>query len=107
MYALLSGRSRSRSVSRSRSPRYHPGSRGGHRSRYFVIAIRPIHSTDARGFIMDANMLLFRSYSPSPRRRDEYSASPGRRPADHTGSPGESPRRDHEDWNEAANGYDE
>ncbi|XP_057523761.1 serine/arginine-rich SC35-like splicing factor SCL30 [Amaranthus tricolor] len=70
-------RSRSRSVSRSRSPRYHSSSRGGHRSR---------------------------SYSPSPRRREEYSPSPGRRPVDHTGSPGESPRRDHEDWNEAANG---
>ncbi|XP_057523017.1 serine/arginine-rich SC35-like splicing factor SCL30 isoform X2 [Amaranthus tricolor] len=60
-------RSRSRSVSRSRSPPYHSVSRGGHHSR---------------------------SYSPSPRRREEYSASPTRRPVDKSGSPRESPRGD-------------
>ncbi|CAO2825505.1 unnamed protein product [Amaranthus hypochondriacus] len=60
-------RSHSRSVSRSRSPPYHSVSRGGHHSR---------------------------SYSPSPRRREEYSASPTRRPVDKSGSPWDSPRGD-------------
>ncbi|XAR72011.1 hypothetical protein NMG60_11018499 [Bertholletia excelsa] len=53
------GRSRSRSVSRSRSPHYPSSSRGRHRSR---------------------------SYSPAPRRRD-YSTSPNRRHADNSRSP--------------------
>lgn len=80
-------RSRSRSVSRSRSPHYRSVSKGGHRSR---------------------------SYSPSPRRRDEYSASPSRRPVDRSRSPRGSPPRggdgrrsyshDHEDRNETATG---
>ncbi|XP_021855484.1 serine/arginine-rich SC35-like splicing factor SCL30 [Spinacia oleracea] len=65
--AGYSRRSRSRSVSRSRSPRYRSGSKGGHRSR---------------------------SYSASPKRRDELSASPSRRPVDRSRSPREdSPPR--------------
>ncbi|EEF29231.1 serine/arginine-rich SC35-like splicing factor SCL30 [Ricinus communis] len=59
------GRSRSRSL--SHSPRHHLGSRSRYRSR---------------------------SFSPAPRRRD-YSASPGRRHADHARSPsGLPPGRD-------------
>ncbi|XP_021768994.1 serine/arginine-rich SC35-like splicing factor SCL30 [Chenopodium quinoa] len=81
-------RSRSRSVSRSRSPRFRSGSgsKGVHHSR---------------------------SYSPSPRRHEEYSASPSRRPVDRSRSPRDSPRGgdarksfspDHEDRNETAVG---
>ncbi|XP_028769929.1 serine/arginine-rich SC35-like splicing factor SCL30 [Neltuma alba] len=87
------GRSRSRSVSRSRSPRYHSGSR----SRY--------HS---------------RSYSPTTRRRGDYSVSPRPRGV-HPRSPrgpsverdGDQKRRSYSpgygngpDYH-AANGYDE
>ncbi|OVA16514.1 RNA recognition motif domain [Macleaya cordata] len=89
------GRSRSRSVSRSRSPRYPSGSRGRYRSR---------------------------SNSPAPRRRDDYSDSPRRRPVDHSRSPRDVPHeRDNDhtrrrsyspgyvdaDRNQADNGYDE
>ncbi|XWS07757.1 hypothetical protein CRYUN_Cryun41cG0018100 [Craigia yunnanensis] len=54
------GRSRSRSLSPMRSPHHPSGSRGRYRSR---------------------------SYSPVPRRRGNYSVSPGRRHADHPSSP--------------------
>ncbi|KAL9230137.1 hypothetical protein vseg_005525 [Gypsophila vaccaria] len=56
--------SASRSVSRSRSPHHPSGSRGGRRSR---------------------------SFSGSPRRRNDYSASPGRRPSERSRSPRGSP----------------
>ena len=39
IYVVLPGRSRSRSVSRSRSPPYHSVSRGGHHSRYVINAV--------------------------------------------------------------------
>ncbi|KAG5052958.1 hypothetical protein JHK87_005156 [Glycine soja] len=58
------GRSRSRSVTRSRSPPYHSGSRNRYRSR---------------------------SYSPAPRRQSDYSVSP-RRQAEHPRSPRGPPR---------------
>ncbi|KAK1298618.1 Serine/arginine-rich splicing factor 33 [Acorus calamus] len=88
------GRSHSRSVSRSRSPRYGSASRARHRSR---------------------------SYSPAPRRRADYSPSPRRRDSGSPRSPRdhrkrrseEDPRRshspDHGDANrkEAGNGYAE
>ncbi|KAF3433698.1 hypothetical protein FNV43_RR24801 [Rhamnella rubrinervis] len=64
----VSDRSRSRSLSRSRSPRYPSGSRG----RY-----------------------LSRSPSPAPKRRSNYSASPSRRHAEHPRSPrGPPPERE-------------
>ncbi|XP_077239022.1 SC35-like splicing factor 30 [Tasmannia lanceolata] len=92
------GRSRSRSVSRSRSPRYPSSSRIRHRSRS-------------------------RSYSPAPRRRADYSVSPGRKEADHQRSSrersqerddGHNRRRSYSpagysdpNRNEAGNGYRE
>lgn len=98
IFVLLPGRSHSRSVSRSRSPPYHSVSRGGHHSRYIVNAVHLSHFllifTEARWFIWMLMSLLFRSYSPSPRRREEYSASPTRRPVDKSGSPWDSPRGD-------------
>ncbi|KAI3850677.1 hypothetical protein MKW98_030737 [Papaver atlanticum] len=60
------GRSCSRSLYRSRSPRYPSGSRGRYRSR---------------------------SNSPAPRRKADYSVSPRRRPEDHSRSPLPVPRR--------------
>ncbi|KAF7133136.1 hypothetical protein RHSIM_Rhsim09G0166300 [Rhododendron simsii] len=59
------GRSRSRSISRSRSPPYPSGSRGRHHSR---------------------------SFSPAPRRRADYSISPNGRHADHPRSSREDPK---------------
>ncbi|XP_039038844.1 serine/arginine-rich SC35-like splicing factor SCL30 isoform X1 [Hibiscus syriacus] len=62
------GRSRSRSLSPMRSPHHPSGSRGRYRSR---------------------------SYSPGPRRRQNYSVSPGRRHEEHPKSPrGPPPERD-------------
>ncbi|KAF6137787.1 hypothetical protein GIB67_040495 [Kingdonia uniflora] len=87
------GRSQSRSVSRSRSPRYPSASRGRYRSR---------------------------SYSPAPRRRDDYSVSPRGRDVEHSVSPrvhaeerggGHLPRRSYSpgyapaDRREADDGY--
>lgn len=60
------GRSRSRSISRSRSPPYHSGSRNRYRSRS-------------------------RSFSPAPRRQGDYSVSP-RRHAERPRSPRSPPR---------------
>ncbi|KHN41094.1 Serine/arginine-rich splicing factor 12 [Glycine soja] len=63
------GRSRSRSVTRSRSPPYHSGSRNRYRSRHVSL----------------------KSYSPAPRRQSDYSVSP-RRQAEHPRSPRGPPR---------------
>ncbi|KAK0592631.1 hypothetical protein LWI29_022546 [Acer saccharum] len=74
------GRSRSRSVSRSRSPRYPEGSRSRYRSR---------------------------SYSPAPRQGD-YSVSPRRRHAEHPRSPRGPPPERGADYNRVSYspGYD-
>ncbi|KAH1211977.1 Serine/arginine-rich SC35-like splicing factor SCL30 [Glycine max] len=63
------GRSRSRSITRSRSPPYHSGSRNRYRSRQDSL----------------------KSYSPAPRRQSDYSVSPGRQ-AEHPRSPRGPPR---------------
>ncbi|GMI87148.1 hypothetical protein HRI_002384100 [Hibiscus trionum] len=72
------GRSRSRSRSPMRSPHHPSGSRGRYRSR---------------------------SYSPAPRRRGNYSVSPGRRHEEHPRSPRGPPQERDGDYNHNHRSY--
>lgn len=86
-----SGRSRSRSISRSRSPPYHSGSRNRYRSRQVSSNNFLLYVTESRSHGFELIYARSRSFSPAPRRQGDYSVSP-RRHAERPRSPRSPPR---------------